>query len=132
MIAYKLGDIGVYWRRADGIEGNAGEYMSYYDAEQAAIALQKELDAKHPGDDFLVYVEARIRDIEIPDALYKLVNSRDKRWGKNGYYWLGCNRGNGSALDRAKQYAAQYHLPRGEVAYPVKLTNEEIERILGK
>lgn len=130
MVEYKLGKIGVYFRRVDGVECATGEYTSYCEARQGAVALQKELDKKYPRDGISVYLQAWLVRVEIPDALHKLVKGRDKKWGSNGYYWLGCNRGryNGASLARAREYATWYDRPGAE--HPVELTPEEIEEIL--
>ena len=43
---------------------------------------------------------------DIPEALIDLVNSDDKRYGRNGHEWIGCHRQNqdGTEIDRIREY----------------------------
>ena len=45
---------------------------------------------------------------KIPAKLLALVNSRDKRWGRNGIEWMGAHRerSGGTALDRTRELQA--------------------------
>ena len=74
----------------------------------------------------LVPVEAE-ESIEVPAALVKLVRGRDKKYGANGYHYLGCERQQqgGYIIDRLRAYVAHhftYHVHYGQPCNcPVKL-----------
>ena len=56
--------------------------------------------------------------IEVPETLVRLVNSRDKKFGRNGYHCLGCNRvrQGGYTIDRLREYIQHhsiYHIGYG-------------------
>ena len=46
---------------------------------------------------------------EMPKELLRLVNSRDKKYGKNGFEWLGKNREcqGGTQIDRVREFVAK-------------------------
>ena len=46
--------------------------------------------------------------IEVPAELVKLVNGNDPRYGRNGHFWLGCNRGKSRTIDRLYQYVQNH------------------------
>ena len=62
----------------------------------------------------MTYTETvtRIRPVEVtesihvPAALVQLVNGRDKRYGRNGTYYIACNtaRNGGATIDRLMEY----------------------------
>ena len=51
-----------------------------------------------------------VEEIEVPEALVKLVNSSDKEYGRNGYHYMGCQRKNqgGATFDRLREYVRQH------------------------
>ena len=46
---------------------------------------------------------------DIPETLLKLVNSNDRRYGKNGYEWMGSHRDQqgGTEIDRVREYVTK-------------------------
>ena len=66
---------------------------------------------------------------EIPKELLELVNSKDKKWGKNGYEYLGKNREcqGGTEIDRIREIAGWGKLTNGSC--PVQVS-ENIELVL--
>ncbi len=67
----------------------------------------------------------------VPERLLKMVNGRDRRWGRNGWAWIGRHqqRYGGTPLDRAREYAAKFEAYGGD-DWPVLLSQEEIDLIL--
>ena len=66
---------------------------------------------------------------KIRPELLKMVNSRDKAWGKNGYEYMGKNREQqgGTAIDRLSELAA-WHLCYGKQG-PVPFLPGEAEEL---
>jgi hypothetical protein len=49
--------------------------------------------------------------IEVPDGLVKLVNGRDKKFGRNGYHYMGCERvPGGHTIDRLQAYISHHRI----------------------
>jgi len=56
--------------------------------------------------------------IEVPEALVKLVNGNDEKFGRNGYHYMGCERKQqgGHTIDRLRAYTTHhqsYHIEYG-------------------
>ena len=80
----------------------------------------------------------------VPERLSKLVDGRDRRWGRNGSEWFGRHRHRygGATLDRAREYARKCRFVLDNVDlddpctsdawcdWPVLLSEEEIAMIL--
>lgn len=66
---------------------------------------------------------------DIPEELLKMVNGRDKRWGKNGHEWLGRNRERqgGTEIDRIREHANNLLYMYGE--NPLALSEEVLSRL---
>ena len=49
--------------------------------------------------------------IEAPEALIKLVNGNDEKFGRNGYHYLGCHRKKqgGHTIDRLREYIEHHN-----------------------
>jgi len=98
--------------------------------------LERQIWRSEHRDRNLVVVATPLNPAEIPPIgglahLYKLVGGTDKRWGRNGWEWMGCHREKqgGTALDRAQEFAVKAHegwMRDG----PVQLTTKEIAVLL--
>ena len=70
----------------------------------------------------------REESIEVPPELVKLVKGNDEKYGRNGYFYLGCNRGrhNGAVIDRLREYIRnhqEYHIHHGHPCdCPIKVS----------
>ena len=51
-----------------------------------------------------------VEEIEVPEALVKLVNSSDEKYGRNGYHYMGCQRKcqSGTTFDRLHEYVRHH------------------------
>jgi len=113
---------------------------------QPAYAVLEPVCSVHrrcSGERFAIALEP-VEPPYVPARLLKLVSGRDRRWGSNGTEWFGRHRERygGTALDRAREYAAKYRFilenvdlddPRTSDAWrdwPVTLSEEEIGMIL--
>ena len=67
----------------------------------------------------LVTVE-RDESLEVPDGLVKLVNGRDKEFGRNGYHYMGCERHQqgGTTIDRLNAYVYHHQFYHVEMGHP--------------
>lgn len=68
----------------------------------------------------------------IPEGLLKVVTGSDKRWGREGYEWMGRERdsGGGTPLERAQAYARKYHWGWFRDDAPVELQQAELDALL--
>jgi len=69
----------------------------------------------------------------IPEPLLELVTGKDKRWGHEGYEWMGCERDSagGTPLQRARAYVQKYDAGWSQ-DLPVELTEQEMDALLEK
>jgi len=58
--------------------------------------------------------------VEAPEALIKLVNSNDEKFGRNGYHYLGCQRKRqgGLAIDRVYEYISHHNIYHKQHGHP--------------
>lgn len=65
----------------------------------------------------------------IPEKIRKVLDGRDKRWGKNGYQWMGGNREKqgGTTLNRARELFGMGDFKD----FPVKLTFDDCMTVMG-
>lgn len=68
----------------------------------------------------------------IPDEIAKVLDSRDKQWGRNGYEWMGSNRERqgGRTLSRARELFAWAGSGPSKRDFPVPLTFESCMSVM--
>lgn len=68
----------------------------------------------------------------IPEEIAKVIDGRDKRWGRNGYEWMGSNRERqgGRTLNRARELFAWAGSGISKLDFPVPLTFESCMSVM--
>lgn len=62
----------------------------------------------------------REESVDVPDGLVKLVNGRDKKFGANGYRYMGCQRRHqgGTTIGRLSAYLHFHQMYHVEYKHP--------------